>query len=205
MGYRIIVGLGNPGKLYESTRHNAGFILCDMFSQKHHADEWITRPDYTSCNIRVKGQSLVVMKPLSYMNRSGFPVARVLREKSICPEEMIVIHDDLDLDSGRVKIKIDGGTAGHLGLQSIIDCIDTDKFTRIRVGIGHPEDDVESRTYVLSKPVDAVDFLAGLQTAESALETILFEGAIAAMNRYNQRRIKPKDDETSESTETMKR
>lgn len=136
---RLIVGLGNPGPEYESTRHNAGFWLADHLADDLHtpfAPEkafagWVARA-------RVAGENVVLLKPSTYMNRSGQAVSEVARFFKIVPEQVLVLHDELDLLPGQVKLKQGGGNAGHNGLKDINATLGTPNFWRLRIGIGHP-------------------------------------------------------------------
>ena len=150
---RLIVGLGNPGADYVDTRHNAGFWLIDeiaadlglsfRFEKRCNADE---------CKFKAHGRDVFLQKPQTFMNRSGQSVAALARYYKIAPEEILVIHDELDLAPGTNRIKQAGGHGGHNGLRDIIDHLGGRDFFRIRVGIGHPGDSKQVINYVLHKP-----------------------------------------------------
>jgi PTH1 family peptidyl-tRNA hydrolase len=150
---RLIVGLGNPGADYVDTRHNAGFWLIDLvaaelgasfrFEKRFNADE---------CKVRVAGRDVFLLKPQTFMNRSGQSVAALARYYKISPAEILVIHDELDLPPGTNRIKQDGGHGGHNGLRDIISHLGSREFFRLRVGIGHPGDSKQVIGYVLRKP-----------------------------------------------------
>jgi PTH1 family peptidyl-tRNA hydrolase len=150
---RLIVGLGNPGADYVDTRHNAGFWLIDeiaadlglgfRFEKRFNADE---------CKLKAQGRDLFLQKPQTFMNRSGQSVAALARYYKIAPEEILVIHDELDLAPGTNRIKQAGGHGGHNGLRDIINHLGSRDFFRIRVGIGHPGDSKQVINYVLHKP-----------------------------------------------------
>jgi PTH1 family peptidyl-tRNA hydrolase len=150
---RLIVGLGNPGADYVDTRHNAGFWLIDeiaadlglafRFEKRFNADE---------CKFKAQGRDLFLQKPQTFMNRSGQSVAALARYYKIAPEEILVIHDELDLSPGTNRIKQAGGHGGHNGLRDIINHLGSRDFFRIRVGIGHPGDSKQVINYVLHKP-----------------------------------------------------
>ena len=131
---RIIIGLGNPGKQYETTRHNAGFTAVDALA-KELGLEWKKKfnADLT------KSDNLILIKPLTFMNDSGSMAAVAFNYYKLSPEQLTVIHDDLDIELGKYKISIDSGSAGHNGVQSIIDRLKTKNFRRIRIGIKTPE------------------------------------------------------------------
>ena len=182
---KLIVGLGNPGKAYASNRHNVGFQCVDYFARKHGIAirERKARAKVGLGEVAEKG--VVLAKPRTFMNLSGQAVSRLVRQFNVPLEDLVVICDDLDLPLGRVRIRQRGGSAGHKGMESIIDSLGSQDFPRIRVGIGRPDGDEVS--YVLS------DFTAeerdvvreAMADVADALYCILTEGIEAAMNRYN--------------------
>jgi len=183
----LIVGLGNPGPAYTLTRHNIGFNVVDRMVQKHRlaAIKGPIQADIAEGNIA--GIPVLAAKPLAYMNRSGGPVRDILRSQGIPCEDMVVIHDDIDLAYERLKIKEKGGDGGHNGLRSLIDALGTDQFVRVRMGVGRPEADIGVVEYVLGE-FDSDQRLSlneFLSRAIAAVETILCEGAREAMNRFN--------------------
>ena len=159
---KLIVGLGNPGKEYEKTRHNAGFWWVDAIAEAKRAP-WKKETKFSGFTTRVEegGVEFLLLKPSTYMNESGRSVSAVLRFFKIEPAQMLVIHDELDLPPGAVKMKRGGGTGGHNGLTDIADALDTKDFWRLRVGIGHPGDKDLVADYVLDKArraeQDAID------------------------------------------------
>ena len=150
---RLIVGLGNPGADYVDTRHNAGFWLIDeiaaqqgvsfRFEKRYNADE---------CKFKAHGRDVFLLKPQTFMNRSGQAVAGLARYYKIAPAEILVIHDELDLPPGVNRIKQAGGHGGHNGLRDIVNHLGSREFFRIRIGIGHPGDSKQVINYVLRKP-----------------------------------------------------
>ncbi len=150
---RLIVGLGNPGADYVDTRHNAGFWLVDLlaselglgfrFEKRYNAEE---------CKFKAEGKDIYLLKPQAFMNRSGQAVAALARYYKITPEQILVLHDELDLPAGTNRIKQAGGHGGHNGLRDIVNHLGSRDFFRIRVGIGHPGDSNEVINYVLHKP-----------------------------------------------------
>ena len=189
----LIVGLGNPGTEYSHNRHNVGYWCVNRLSREH----GINLKARTLAAIgegQIAGHPVTLLKPRTYVNRSGHAVAPALRHANIAIEHMIVVYDELDLPSGRVRIKPKGGHGGHNGVRSIAAAIASTDFIRIRVGIGRPHVDDEPSwepevvaAYVLGDPAPAeVETLrAAVSTAAAAVETILAEGLDAAMNRYN--------------------
>jgi peptidyl-tRNA hydrolase, PTH1 family len=189
---RLIVGLGNPGRRYKGTFHNAGFAAVDRlagaFGIRLHVSCGIESGSGTA-----DGAAVLLAKPMTYMNRSGTPVAPLYRGGKASPEDLIVIHDDLDLPLGRVRLKRGGGTGGHKGLLSLQDALGTRDFLRVRVGIGRPPEGVDPADYVLSPvPAESRDlFLGGVASAGEAARAILMEGFDRAATRWNARRADP--------------
>jgi PTH1 family peptidyl-tRNA hydrolase len=140
---KLIVGLGNPGEKYTGTRHNLGFEVLDTLLKKYkpvNDSQWETDKKSKSLvkKIKIKTHEVILSKPQTYMNNSGLTVGSLTTYYKIKPQDVVVIHDELDLPLGKIQIKFGGGTAGHNGLESIIKSIGTDKFLRIRMGIGKP-------------------------------------------------------------------
>jgi len=149
---RLIVGLGNPGRKYEKTRHNAGFWWVDAIAGRGRAS-WSkqTRFSANTAKVDVEGREFWLLKPETYMNESGRSVASFTHFHRIEPAEMLVVHDELDLPPGTVKLKKGGGTGGHNGLTDIVEALDTKDFWRLRIGIGHPGHKDLVADYVLHK------------------------------------------------------
>jgi len=150
---RLIVGLGNPGRQYEKTRHNAGFLFLDGLVAEFDCD-WVkeSRFDGYLAEISVAGVRVLMLKPDTFMNRSGLAVGKVARYYKIMPESILVVHDELDFDVGVVKLKKDGGHAGHNGLKDIIAHLGSKDFYRLRVGIGRALGGKAVADFVLSSP-----------------------------------------------------
>ncbi|AGA91819.1 peptidyl-tRNA hydrolase [Thioflavicoccus mobilis 8321] len=185
---RLIVGLGNPGPQYELTRHNVGFWLADrLAAQEGCAFRADSKLHGTLCRLTLSGRDVRVLKPSTFMNRSGQSVAATARYFSIAPEEILIAHDELDLPPGSVRLKQGGGHAGHNGLRDTIQQLGSRDFWRLRIGIGHPGDKSQVVGYVLNRPtrdegaliVDAVD------EAERSLAEIVTGGFQRAMNRLH--------------------
>jgi peptidyl-tRNA hydrolase, PTH1 family len=136
---RLIVGLGNPGTKYERTRHNAGYWWVDAIAERHRAT-WAKESKFSGHVARFAegGRDFMLLKPATYMNESGRSVAALVHFFRIEPADMLVVHDELDLPPGTVKLKKGGGTGGHNGLNDIADALNTKDFWRLRLGIGHP-------------------------------------------------------------------
>lgn len=151
---KLIVGLGNPGPQYERTRHNAGFLFLDYLVVSQRA-KWSASGQFQGdvAALEFGATKLLFLKPMTFMNKSGASVGKMLRYHKLKPEELLVVHDELELSEGVVKMKRDGGHAGHNGLRDIIAQIDSRDFYRLRVGIGRPDmPGANIANYVLSKP-----------------------------------------------------
>ena len=188
---RMVVGLGNPGEAYAKTRHNAGFMavdeVSDAFSIALDKQKFDTRFGIGSVN----GVKIVLAKPMAYMNRSGPQVQKIAGYFRILCEDILVVHDDIDLVFGRLKIKEKGGDGGHRGVRSIIDAFGGGDFTRLRIGVGRPDVEKDASDYVLSKfSLEERKVLSQIITsAKDAIVTILCKGTKEGMNRFNNKRI----------------
>ncbi|MCB2146408.1 MAG: aminoacyl-tRNA hydrolase [Deltaproteobacteria bacterium] len=185
----LIVGLGNPGQEYASTRHNIGFMAADRMIREFGLTTCRSRINAEIAQGDVAGVPVLVARPMAYMNRSGDPVSSIIRTHGIPCEDMVVIHDDIDLAYERLKIKEKGGDGGHNGLRSLIDALGTDDFVRVRMGVGRPEGDIGVVDYVLGE-FDASQRMKlelFLSRAIEAVVAILCEGAKDAMNRFNRK------------------
>ena len=190
----LIVGLGNPGRQYEATRHNMGFDVIDKLVEEYNVPQSGVKFNAMYGKGRIEGQPVILMKPLSYMNLSGGPVRDMANYFKIDPEtEMIVISDDIDLEPGQLRIRKKGSAGGHNGIKDIIRRLGTEKFIRIRVGVGAKPKDWDLADFVLGHFSDSDRKLVdeGINDAAEAVEMILSEGVDAAMNKYN--RKKPKN------------
>lgn len=147
---KAIVGLGNYGEKYEDTRHNIGFIAVDRLASEHKIR--INKKGNFSFIGKgvIEGEDVIIAKPQTYMNRSGAAVISIFSDYPLSVSDLIVIHDDIDLQVGKVKKKLGGGDAGHRGIRSIIESTATDDFYRIRIGVGRPHEGVDASDYVLS-------------------------------------------------------
>lgn len=150
---KLIVGLGNPGQQYEKTRHNAGFLFLDSLAIDYGC-VWSHKPEFQSImsTLSLGGEKVILLKPQSFMNKSGGVVGKVARYYKFASQEILVVHDELDFDAGVIKLKMDGGHAGHNGLRDIISHLGVKDFYRLRVGIGRPKPGIEVADYVLSIP-----------------------------------------------------
>jgi len=177
---RLIVGLGNPGADYVDTRHNAGFWLIDEIAAEQGLSfRFEKRDNADECKFTAAGRDVILQKPQTFMNRSGQSVAAVARYFKIAPQEILVIHDELDLPPGTNRLKHGGGHGGHNGLRDIVNHLGSREFFRIRVGIGHPGDAKQVVNYVLRKP--SVAELGAIESANRdtlAVMPLVLEGSI---------------------------
>ena len=150
---RLLVGLGNPGSEHLRTRHNAGFWFIDALAQAHGGRSGMeSKLHGETAKIAIDGQALWLLKPTTYMNKSGIAIQSALRYWKIEPEEMLVAHDDLDLPAGTARLKFDGGHGGQNGLRDVLAHLGHGKFHRLRIGIGHPGDKSRVLSWVLGRP-----------------------------------------------------
>lgn len=184
---RLIVGLGNPGPEYEKTRHNAGFLAVDLLAENLRAAYWKDQGGAKVALVRFGGEELVLAKPQTFMNLSGCAVKKLVDHYGIAVGDIIVIHDEIDLPAGDVRVKVGGGHAGHNGLRSLHDKLGSDAYTRVRVGVGRPPGRMQAADYVLQalKGEAWEQFEASIPTAAQAAVSILERGAEAAMQECN--------------------
>jgi PTH1 family peptidyl-tRNA hydrolase len=191
---KLIVGLGNPGRNYVNNRHNVGFKCVDLFAREHGISLTQRRALSKLGTGEVAGKKIALAKPQTFMNLSGEAVSALVRRYKLSPKDILVIHDDLDLPLGKIRIREKGSSGGHNGLKSIISHLGAQDFPRIRVGIGPAED----RDSISTPKVDAIEHvLSDFTEAEktvmrevylkvaAAIECILNEGIATAMNKYN--------------------
>lgn len=190
----LVAGLGNPGPAYEPTRHNVGYwAVADLAdrhgssftlnSRQHGQAATVTLPPAPG----VEAVRLILVRPTTYMNDSGRAVAAVAAFHKIAPDHVIAIHDELDLDAGRLRVKLGGGDNGHNGLKSIRRHLGTGDFYRVRVGIGRPPGRQAAADYVLAKmrPADLDALRLDAAVAADAVEVLVREGLVATQNRFN--------------------
>jgi PTH1 family peptidyl-tRNA hydrolase len=183
----LLAGLGNPGSDYARTRHNIGFMVIDRLAERFSFATDRTKSGCLYGTGTIEGQRVVAVKPQAFMNNSGPPLFRLAQYLKISSKRMLVVHDDIDLAFGKLKIKTKGGHGGHNGIKSIIDTFGTDDFVRVRIGIDHPGARKGVVGHVLGRfSADELEDLDGLiQQAGETVTAILKEGAAAAMNRLH--------------------
>ena len=178
-GSPVVVGLGNPGRSYERTRHNAGYLVVEELARRH-GGSWRRKKKAEAADVSVGPKNVTLLKPTTFMNLTGSALA------GHRAENLILVHDDLDLDPGTVRVKVGGGAGGHNGLRSTIQNVGPD-FIRVRIGIGRPPEGARMTVtdFVLGRMDSAVK--DALPRAADAVEAVVGEGAEAAMNRFNVR------------------
>ena len=192
---KLIVGLGNPGREYTHNRHNIGFMCVNHLAKVHGIQLDKKQGQARTGSGNIAGNKMVLARPQTYMNLSGESVSRLASKFKIAPEDLLVIHDDLDLPLGKIRLRRGGGSGGHKGINSIISCLGSQDFYRIRVGIGRPDTvngsaedgETEIIDYVLSDfTIDEKKIITKVITeVTEAILCLLNEGLNAAMNKYN--------------------
>jgi peptidyl-tRNA hydrolase, PTH1 family len=186
----LVVGLGNPGADYQHTRHNVGADVITLLTDRHGGLLKRSKERALVAEVRMGDHRVALALPQTYMNLSGESVGLLVKRHGITDaERVVVVHDELDLPLGRVKVKRGGGLAGHNGLRSIKAHLHTDEFLRVRIGIGKPPTKEQGADHVLRRPSksERVELEIAVQEAADAVEAILADGVDAAMNRYNTR------------------
>jgi len=184
---KLIVGLGNPGKKFTFSRHNIGFLVINRLARANNITLKKRKFKSRWGVGRISGHRVILAKPYTFMNLSGEAIKRFQEEVSLESQQLIVIQDDLDLDFGRIKIKEKGGDGGHKGIRSIIKVIGSGAFTRVKIGVGKPQRDMDVAEYLLQPFDDSQRRLLNdvISKVQMAVEMILEEGIQAAMNRFN--------------------
>jgi PTH1 family peptidyl-tRNA hydrolase len=186
---RVVVGLGNPGPEHLNTRHNAGFWFVDLLA-KRHGGEFRDYRKFSgeTARIAIDGRELILLKPTTYMNRSGLSIRQVSDFYKIAPDDILVVHDELDLPVGSLRLKHGGGHGGHNGLRDAIAHVG-DSFWRLRLGIGHPGNKAEVIDYVLTRAPRAEEDMIyeAVETAADCMPLLLEQGAERAMTKLHSR------------------
>jgi peptidyl-tRNA hydrolase, PTH1 family len=184
----LVAGLGNPGREYAATRHNVGFMVADELARRH-GGSWRGKFSGELAEVRLDGSRLCLLKPQTYMNESGRSVGAAVRFFKVAPESLLVVHDEVDLEPGRLQVRTGGGLAGHNGLRSVAQHLGTGEFGRVRIGVGRPErgDPRPVADFVLSPFAPEIDVISLVSRAADAVETVAHEGLEEAQNRFNER------------------
>jgi PTH1 family peptidyl-tRNA hydrolase len=182
----LVAGLGNPGRDYERTRHNAGWLVLDELARRH-GGSWRSKFSGSLAEARVDGARVALLKPETYMNESGRSVAGAARFFKVPAAALLVVHDDVDLEPGRLQARQGGGLAGHNGLRSLAQHLGTQDFLRLRIGVGRPGrgDPRSVSDWVLAPFAPEEDLEALISRSADAVETIVREGLETAQSRFN--------------------
>ena len=189
---QIIVGLGNPGKDYEHTRHNAGFDALDKLADKHNITIKTKKFQALIGDGIINGKRVILMKPQTFMNLSGNAVHEIANFYNLTSEDFIVIYDDIDLDVGSIRVRAKGSAGCHNGIKSIIANLGGDKFNRVRIGVGAKKENSDLVDHVLGQmsKADRKEFDEALDKAVAAVEETLDNGITSAMNKFNEKKKK---------------
>ncbi len=184
----LVAGLGNPGRKYARTRHNVGHMVCDELARRH-GGSFRSKFSGEAAELRLDGARVALLKPQTYMNESGRSVGAAVRFFKLPSDRLLVAHDEVDLEPGRLQARLGGGLAGHNGLRSIAQHLRTPEFLRLRVGVGRPErgDPRPVADFVLSPFSEEVDVDGIVARAADAVETIARDGLEEAQQRFNER------------------
>ena len=186
----VVVGLGNPGPKYAATRHNLGYRVVSLLAERMAGRFKVLKMPSARVEVvegRLAGRPVVLVRPLSYMNDSGGPVAGVARYYRVPPEQVVIVHDELDLPFGSMRLKRGGGDAGHNGLRSITSALGSPEYNRVRVGIGRPPGHRSGADYVLHEfaRAERAELPYEIDRAADAVEALLSDGLESAQNEYN--------------------
>ncbi|MDI6703521.1 MAG: aminoacyl-tRNA hydrolase [bacterium] len=186
----IVVGLGNPGHEYTYTRHNIGFRVVNRLAKSIKIERIYSKYQSTIKEGLLNGKNLILAKPKTYMNLSGRAVSALVNGYKIPLSRLLIIYDDVDLELGRIRIKKQGGAGGHKGVSSVISYLQSNVFPRLKIGIGHPLEEMDIKDYVLSRftPSEKEVIKESIKTASEAVISIIVEGIDKAMSKYNQRK-----------------
>ena len=196
---KLIVGIGNPGKKYEFTRHNAGFLVLDSFARKHNLTFTPSKFDFYQTGGEINSTPFILMKPTTYVNNSGIALLDLLSVSPVEHEDILVIHDDINLETGRIKIKRSGSSGGHNGIESIIYHLEDDSFPRLRFGIGNNFGKGEMADYVLDRfdPKESEVLDSGFDFAVNLTEIFISSGYKGMADFYSKSLKPPKEDKNA--------
>ena len=199
---KLIVGLGNPGPEYAKTKHNVGFLLADALAEKLNASSWREKCNTLVAEAYLGAEKVLIAKPQTYMNNSGEAVGPLANWYKLDPEELIVLHDDMDIPVGTIRIRKKGSAGGHNGIKSILLHLGNENFSRVRIGIGRPLPGWTVVHHVLApfSEEDVPKIQEAISYLVPAVECIVREGTDIAMNRYNPKKKKKKPQEAEENT-----
>lgn len=193
---KIIAGLGNPGSEYAATKHNVGFMLIDALADKLNvsASEWQEKNDALIAKVRIGAESVLLVKPLTYMNESGRAIAPLMNFYKLDAADLIVVHDDMDIPTGTIRLRKKGSAGGHNGIKSILAHVGDENFSRVRIGIGRPLPKWTVVNHVLAPftAEDAPKIKAAIEYLLPAVECIVTDGIDVAMNKFNPKKGRAK-------------
>ena len=200
---KIIAGLGNPGPQYMHTKHNAGFLFLDRFASQMGIEDWRERFHALVAEGWIGAEKVLLMKPMTYMNESGSAVGPMLDWYKLAPEDLLVVHDDMDLPPGMIRLRAQGSAGGHNGVKSIIAHIHSEKFCHVRIGIGRPLPQWSVIDHVLApfQEEDVPKIREAIDALVPAVECAIRDGIEAAMSRYNPKRQRRKKAGSAEEAE----
>ena len=186
---RLVAGLGNPGQKYLGTRHNLGFEVVKLFSERHGID--LNQKRFLSLlgQGRIGGTKVFLLLPQTYMNLSGRAVRQIVDYFDLATRDILIVYDDMDVELGRIKITAQGGAGGHKGMVSIIEHLKTTEFNRIKIGIGRSDPRMSGESFVLSRfrPEEEKIIQHSVETAVDAVELVLGQGLAEAQERFNRK------------------
>jgi PTH1 family peptidyl-tRNA hydrolase len=183
----LVVGLGNPGDEYRGSRHNVGAEVVELLAERHGGRLRKRKERALVDEVTIDGRRVALAVPVTYVNDSGHAVGALVRRFGVDPEQLVVVHDELDLPVAELKVKSGGGLAGHNGLRSIVDHLHTQDFRRVRIGVGKPVSKERGADHVLNRfgKRDRAEVDVTIEQAADAVEMIVRDGVDAAMNRFN--------------------
>lgn len=191
---KVIVGLGNPGSEYAKTKHNVGFMFIDAMAEKLGVSEWRDKFEAKIAETRIGSEKVLLVKPMTYMNESGQAVGSIMSFYKLLPEDLIVVHDDMDIPAGTIRIRKKGSAGGHNGIKSILAHVGDEHFARVRIGIGRPLTGWTVVNHVLApfSNEDAPTIAEAIKYLEPAVECIINDDVDMAMNKFNPKKQKKK-------------
>lgn len=183
---KLVVGLGNPGQEYSATRHNVGFMTVDYLAERWGISAWRNKFDALVAEYR-GDEPILLIKPQTYMNLSGYSVSAAVNWYKVPPQDIIVIYDDLDLPTGKLRLRARGGPGGHRGMESLLVHLGTEDFPRIRVGIGRPPAYMETASYVTGRfTAEEQPLIAeAIKQAADAVAAVIKDGVVKAANKFS--------------------
>ncbi|MCR5439885.1 MAG: aminoacyl-tRNA hydrolase [Selenomonas sp.] len=191
---KIIAGLGNPGSEYEKTKHNVGFMFVDALAEKLGVTDWKDKFDAKIGETRIGVEKVLLVKPQTYMNESGQAIGPLMNFYKLDAEDLIVVHDDMDIPAGTIRIRKKGSAGGHNGIKSVLAHVGDEHFARVRIGIGRPLPGWTVVNHVLAPfvPEDVTKIEEAIKYLVPAVECIVTDDVDMAMNQYNPKKAKKK-------------